>query len=813
MDNSNNKNRSLNDQTVYDGKKKNSQNNKLDNIPRDEVTFEPTSYDSINQDGKLNSIQKQAGLPKQDQTSKSKTYSNQLNSNYYNSLSDNPNISFVGDPNSDLSEKDRTEKKFKDDNLKVPGSTGARIGNKIANIGSYMVPNLAKKGGVQRANTGINEKNLNSRNNLTGTFKKNLNHQNKRNNTKFDDNKNDHIKPNFKDNLDKAKQQSKSKDSVNKENEVENNERKNGGKKQSPSIKALNTIKAMATILINVIVSIFTALGGLTFGIIIIVVIILIALASQVFKFLNVDETGNINCMNITSCDTVIIPNGPSAGTYTIDDYLAGAVNYYFGTNTNPEVYRAMGVIVNTDLNYYSNIDYENATCTLNNKNKFNNLSIVKNSDFDTDDTLDQSDEEENATHNYSIIAINVQNSKTEIIVGYSSSINPNENSLNSTSDYKTIIKDYLRVEELKIEKFGIYKICSMSGSENLPYVDMNVCDNVTITNGKFMGTYTLDDYVAGVINHEVGGFKDEETFKVFSVAARTYLLTRSKNVDGVCYMIDSNDTQKFTPTTDSLIINAVAQTSGQVMTDGNGNLISTEYDSFCYASKDQNYYYLAQKNQAIPISWAYANVPKWSKVEFLENPCGTDGDGGHGRGMSQYGAYYMSTEESKNYNEILSFYYDAGTLSTTIKGDSINGEVNSYGLMNPLETTGNCSSLFGNRIHPITYILKSHGGIDIARAANTPIYAAQDGTVTVNGYDKDGYGYYVIITGNNGISTVYAHMIRPSNLQINQTVTAGTLVGYVGQTGAATGNHLHFEIRVNGTRVDPLQYLPSLCG
>ena len=55
--------------------------------------------------------------------------------------------------------------------------------------------------------------------------------------------------------------------------------------------------------------------------------------------------------------------------------------------------------------------------------------------------------------------------------------------------------------------------------------------------------------------------------------------------------------------------------------------------------------------------------------------------------------------------------------------------------------------------------------------------------------------------------------MIKPSILQIGSTITAGTLIGYVGQTGAATGNHLHFEIFVNGNRVDPLTYLPGLCG
>ena len=590
----------------------------------------------------------------------------------------------------------------------------------------------------------------------------------------------------------------------NEQNSKEDNTSKNDEQSNPLALKKKSKIFGEASIPIKLVASSFIGVYILLF---IIVIIIGFIMVGQSGKSLDVDENG-VNCINITSCDSVIIPSGPSAGTYDITEYLAGAVNYYFGTYDNAEVYKAMGLIVNTDLITYADMDFENSTCTLNDKTKFNNVSIISNS---TEDDFDESNEQVDSKYN--LVSYGTLNSKNEIIIGYSPTIEPNVAALNSGADYKTIIEEYLRAKELEIENFGIYKICGMSGSENLTYVDMNVCENVTITDGDYIGTYTLDDYVAGVIDHEVGGFRDTETFKAFSVAARTYLFTRSQNSDGVCYITSGNNTQAFRPTTNQQIIDAVAQTSGQIMTDGSGNLISTEYDAFCYESKDSMYYYLAQKHQKIPVSWAYANVPKWSGTSYLENPCGTDGDGGHGRGMSQYGAYYMSTEESKNYNEILSFYYDTGTLSTTLKVDSINGEINSYGLMNPLETTGNCSSLFGNRIHPISGILKSHGGIDIARAANTPIYAAQDGTVTVNGYDSDGYGYYVIITGNNGISTVYAHMIKPSNLQINQTVTAGTLVGYVGQTGAATGNHLHFEVRVNGTRVDPLQYLPGLCG
>ena len=540
------------------------------------------------------------------------------------------------------------------------------------------------------------------------------------------------------------------------------------------------------------------------FIVIILALLIIIFIISGIVSdnIYDYNENADVNCVNSPTCNTVIIPDGPSAGTYTIDEYLAGAVNYYFGSYTsNAEDYHALGVVVNSDLLINSSINSGESTCTLKDTNKYTLLNIPENNTESTDDSQD------NITNAVSL-------SKSEIIIGYAPKIELDLSALNQGTNYDETIKKLFKVEKLELEPFEIFPICDMyQPSPELSYVDVNGCDNVTVTEGEYTGTYTLDDYVAGVISHEVGGFQDTETFKAFSVAARTYLFTRSQNTNGVCYITSSTNTQAFRPTTNQQIIDAVSQTTGQIMTDGAGNLVSTEYDAFCYESKDSTNYYLAQKHQAIPIAWAYENVPKWSGTSYLEHPCGTDGDGGHGRGMSQYGAYYMSTVQGKLYNEILNFYYDNAVLSSSLKNYNLNGEVNSYGLMYPLETTGNCSSKFGNRVHPISGVQKNHNGIDIARPENTPIYAAQDGVVAINGFDEDGWGNYVKITGNNGLDTLYAHMVKPSTLQVGQTITAGTLIGYVGDTGAATGNHLHFEIYENGTRVDPLKYLPGLCG
>ena len=88
-----------------------------------------------------------------------------------------------------------------------------------------------------------------------------------------------------------------------------------------------------------------------------------------------------------------------------------------------------------------------------------------------------------------------------------------------------------------------------------------------------------------------------------------------------------------------------------------------------------------------------------------------------------------------------------------------------------------------------------------------TPIAAAAAGTVIWCGWET-GYGNLVVIDHHNGLATAYAHQSRIA-VSCNQDVSQGQVIGYVGCTGFCTGPHLHFEVRVNGTPVDPLGYLP----
>lgn len=123
-----------------------------------------------------------------------------------------------------------------------------------------------------------------------------------------------------------------------------------------------------------------------------------------------------------------------------------------------------------------------------------------------------------------------------------------------------------------------------------------------------------------------------------------------------------------------------------------------------------------------------------------------------------------------------------------------------------PLTSYTRISSNYGYRIHPITGTKKLHTGIDYAAPYGTSILAAEDGVVLTAGWNS-GYGYCVTINHGGGYVTLYGHC---SSLLVSagQKVTKGQTIAKVGSTGNSTGNHLHFEVRINGATVNPAGYL-----
>ena len=130
-------------------------------------------------------------------------------------------------------------------------------------------------------------------------------------------------------------------------------------------------------------------------------------------------------------------------------------------------------------------------------------------------------------------------------------------------------------------------------------------------------------------------------------------------------------------------------------------------------------------------------------------------------------------------------------------------------GFLWPLPGRYNLSSLYGSRKHPVTGKANNHTGIDVPAPSGTSILACKSGVVTTSTYNNS-YGNYVVVSHSDGTSTLYAHMSR-RNASKGQTVSQGQVIGYVGTTGSSTGNHLHLEIRVNGSRRDPINYFQSL--
>jgi len=116
-------------------------------------------------------------------------------------------------------------------------------------------------------------------------------------------------------------------------------------------------------------------------------------------------------------------------------------------------------------------------------------------------------------------------------------------------------------------------------------------------------------------------------------------------------------------------------------------------------------------------------------------------------------------------------------------------------------------SSYFGYRIHPIYKTRRMHTGVDIGGIMGEPIFACNDGTVILSSHNTGGYGNYIMIDHGGGVVTLYAHNSY-NGVSVGQKVVRGQVIGKVGSTGASTGPHLHFEVRINGSPVNPLPYI-----
>ncbi len=178
---------------------------------------------------------------------------------------------------------------------------------------------------------------------------------------------------------------------------------------------------------------------------------------------------------------------------------------------------------------------------------------------------------------------------------------------------------------------------------------------------------------------------------------------------------------------------------------------------------------------------------------------------------QTQQAEYESELDDLKNQNSAIDseIAQKQAELEAQVSSGEVAAVVTQSDYAWPLPGHYTLSSLFGTRTDPFTGQPGNHRGIDIPAPYGTSILASRGGVVITSGYNSS-YGNYVVISHGGSDSTLYGHMSSRA-VSVGESVSQGQVIGYVGSTGRSTGNHLHFEVRVNGNRTDPINYFPGL--
>lgn len=169
-----------------------------------------------------------------------------------------------------------------------------------------------------------------------------------------------------------------------------------------------------------------------------------------------------------------------------------------------------------------------------------------------------------------------------------------------------------------------------------------------------------------------------------------------------------------------------------------------------------------------------------------------------------------IAADSAETQRELDKLEADAQALTSSIRNSGSSSSSSKYngGIMAwPVPSCHTISSGYGGRIHPTTGKYKFHGGLDIPGSYGSAIVAANSGKVIWAGNRGDSYGNYVIIDHGGGVSTLYGHSSKVL-VSSGQSVSRGQRIANVGSTGRSTGPHCHFEVRINGSRVNPNPYV-----
>ena len=257
---------------------------------------------------------------------------------------------------------------------------------------------------------------------------------------------------------------------------------------------------------------------------------------------------------------------------------------------------------------------------------------------------------------------------------------------------------------------------------------------------------------------------------------------------------------------------------------------------SYGWNKQGSNWYYINPQTktkvsgwQKISGKWFYFSSAGWMQIGWQKVRgkwyyLGSSGDGSMKSGWQRVSGkwYYLGTSSDgvmktgwQTINKKKYYFYSDGSMASncTIDGYYINSngeKSNSNSTLNtwvfPCPSITYVSSEFGYRESPGGIGSTNHKGVDMAAPANSRVLAVAAGTVVASGYGFNGEGNYAEIDHGNGIHTIYMHLIASPVVKKGSTVKAGQVIGYVGMTGAATGYHLHFGVKVNGTYVNYLK-------
>ena len=333
----------------------------------------------------------------------------------------------------------------------------------------------------------------------------------------------------------------------------------------------------------------------------------------------------------------------------------------------------------------------------------------------------------------------------------------------------------------------------------------------------EYDGEISVEDYIAGVVAGTSDGTNNLEYYKTIAIEVRTNFYD---SVSDSCTVDGSTPSQEYMDVDDSsdaaLIKQAVEETKNEVIIK-NDSLVSTSDSTSATITSDDTNYYIEYnggsedaKTLQIPKTW---DSEAHAYSGYLAGYVSGSNQDTEDNTLNKIGILYMTTNLSYSSADAIEFCY--GSESSVVANSMKLGSVE--GFSNPTSKIY-CSSPFGTRTHPVSGKTESHSGVDIAIAGGEPIYAANDGIITyirsdITGINSCSYGYgnHIIIDHGDGMTTLYAHMKYgsiPEDFEVGTSVSQGEQIGAVGSTGCSTGNHLHYEVRVNNEKVDPTNYM-----